>query len=411
MKIIVGLNNNIIFEKLKDIYKDDVYMQDLIYKEGVIELLSSINDECIVITKENLDGNLNGMLYAKQIKLANKDTRVIYIVENLTNEYKEYLFANEIFDIIEGNVIDINEILECITRKSNVIYKVREIEDSLNEPAINMYNTSTQIIPKKIIAVYGTSGSGKSYVSDILGKNIQDDLNISTCVMDMDTENPNIDLLSGIGTDSSKLSEYIDNSDIIKLNNDTILNYMVKSKKFSKLHYLTSNVSLYESKNKLVRNCYENMYEISSKKFDYIVINLPNSIFNEIVPFTLNYADEVVFVINPNYVSIRQAIKYLQLITGIYNISKDKISIIINKVQNSSLDISQIKSILSEYEVVSSIKYNSNIESYINGSQTHIDYKVDFNRLYEKLGLKKSVNLKNNIFKHLVWKKVRLLNK
>ena len=88
----------------------------------------------------------------------------------------------------------------------------------------------------------------------------------------------------------------------------------------------------------------------------------------------LYLATDIIFVLNPNYISLRQAKKYLEYISNILGIEKTKIKIVINKERDYSLDINQIKSALKEYKYVTKIKKFKELEAYING----IIYKIPF---------------------------------
>ena len=141
--IVTALANSYVKNELEKRY-ENVYKFDLQTKEETLEFLNIKEEEITLITKENLDGNLDGIMYVKQIKLVKPDAKIIYIVSNLDNEKKKFLFANEIFNILEEKSLSLENIIECIDEDNKVIYKYSN--DVLNEEAID-YNTN--VITKK----------------------------------------------------------------------------------------------------------------------------------------------------------------------------------------------------------------------------------------------------------------------
>ena len=71
------------------------------------------------------------------------------------------------------------------------------------------------------------------------------------------------------------------------------------------------------------------MYAEAEKNYDEIIIDLPSAPFLDVVPFSLMQADKILFVVNPNFISIRQAVKYIDLMVNVWQIDKEKIYLII----------------------------------------------------------------------------------
>lgn len=387
IKILVALNNDKIFKLVKKEFNkesNEVYRYDIDTKENVIEFLSKNRDEYTVLTREDLAGSVDNKLFVKQMRAANPNITIIYFVNSLNREYKEFLFANEVFNIFEGGDVDINKVLLSIKEDKKVVYE----KSNINETAQKYeYNPNISIIKKEIIAIYGTSGSGKSIISSLLAKRISKDFNIKVALLDMDIEDPSIDIINNIDEKDVSLSQIVESVDNQNEINNIIEKYMIKDAKNKNLWYITNNCSLFECQNKLSNKYYEKIYSSLYKKCDYTIIDLPSSPFLDVVPYTLNIATKIFFVINANYMSIRQAIKYINLITKLWDNDNGKIYLIVNKMQRDSLEIKQIESLLSGYKIVSVLDYSKDIEGYINGGI--YDLNVDFNlsKLYERLGL------------------------
>lgn len=385
MKILVALNNKEIKKKIDAEFKENVYKFDIDNKENVIEFLSKTNEEYVVITRDSLAGNIDEKLYVKQIKLANENIKIIYLVKELTSSYKEFLFANEVFNIFEGEKIDVDEIITCIKEEKNIVYKV-DNKLTLNEPAVK-YVTKPNVIYKELIAIYGTSGSGKSVISSILAKKLAKNFDIKVALLDMDIQNPSIDIINNVDEKNASLSQIVENVDNLKDINNIIDKYMIKDYQNKNLWYITNNCSLFDCQNKMSNKYYEKLYTSIYNKCDFALVDLPTSPFLDVVPYTLNLATKIFFVINANYMSIRQAMKYIDLITKLWDINSSNIYIIVNKMQKDSLELKQIKSLLYGYNIITVFEYYKEIEGYINGGIANLNINVDLTGLYKLLGL------------------------
>lgn len=403
--IITALLNEIIHEEIKKYYGENVYLYDLQSKEDVIDYLNlnlskENSDKDVLITKEDLIGDISNEEYIKSI--SNK-VRVILIVNKLDEEKKRFLFSNSVFDIIEGNIIDLEKIKEIIESKQKVVYKQKNDNVCEND----CYTNNSIVIPKEIISIYGTSGSGKSLISTIISKKLSNFLSINIALLDMDIQNPSIDILVNAQGDSNMLSNVVDSVDKRNEISDIISKYLIKDKRNKNLSYLTSNVSLFECQNKLSNNYYEKIYSSVSNNYDYVIIDLPSSPFLDVVPYSLINSTKILFVVNANYISIRQAIKYLNLINKLWNIPKSKIAIVVNKYKKSSLDISQVQNLISDYNVVGIVSYNDLVESYINGEVDDININFNLDKILEWLNINGFVKKQGTFLKRNLIRRVR----
>lgn len=410
--IITALGNEEINSKLKQIYKENIYLYDISTKENMIEFLEKnkekenieFQEELTIITKSNLFGEIDDNIYISKIRKLYPYSKIIYIIDKLSDEYKTFLFSNDIFDIIEGNIISIEKITELIKSDKKIIYKESDSISNLQvKEAAIQYENESIVIPKELFAIYGTSGSGKSLFSTLLAKKLSAKLNINVALLDLDIQNPSIDILVNSSGDSNLLSHIVEDVDKRNEISDIISKYMVRDKENKNLHYMTNNVSLFECQNKLSDKYYQKIYSSVGQKYDYSIIDLPSSPFLDVVSYTLINATKIFFVINANYVSIRQAIKYLDLITKLWNVSKDRIAIVINKVKKNSLDISQIQNLMPEYNIVCDINYDENLEAYVNGMISDIKLDINVDKIFNWLNIykknKKIENFKSNILR------------
>ena len=362
MDILVALGNKEIKEKIDKKYGQRVYKYDISIKEDVLEFLKNTTRKYIVITTLNLLGNISNEEYIEKLRTLNSNNKIIVLVDNLTYQNKKMLLANEVFNIIEGNEIDIEVIFKLIEKDEKIIYKTIYINKEINKE-------------KRKIVVFGTSGSGKSFISYFIATAIAKCTNEDVVLDTYDTQNPLADVISNLSSNDYNSNNFI--KDILE-DKHKIDNYILKDNKYKNLSYLIKNMEVitpsYENIN------FKNVINIVSNNYNFTIVDLPNFSLSSSISDMLYLATDIIFVLNPNYISLRQAKKYLEYISNILGIEKTKIKIVINNESDYSLDINQIKSALKEYKYVTKIKKFKELEAYING----IIYKIPFSYKEER---------------------------
>ena len=362
MDILVALGNKEIKEKIDKKYGQRVYKYDISIKEDVLEFLKNTTRKYIVITTLNLLGNISNEEYIEKLRTLNSNNKIIVLVDNLTYQNKKMLLANEVFNIIEGNEIDIEVIFKLIEKDEKIIYKTIYINKEINKE-------------KRKIVVFGTSGSGKSFISYFIATAIAKCTNEDVVLDTYDTQNPLADVISNLSSNDYNSNNFI--KDILE-DKHKIDNYILKDNKYKNLSYLIKNMEVitpsYENIN------FKNVINIVSNNYYFTIVDLPNFSLSSSISDMLYLATDIIFVLNPNYISLRQAKKYLEYISNILGIEKTKIKIVINNESDYSLDINQIKSALKEYKYVTKIKKFKELEAYING----IIYKIPFSYKEER---------------------------
>ena len=189
-KLLIAFEGENLVEKLKKTGKYIVYDKAISFQEGVLRYLSQ-NVVDVIITKDDIAGDMTKEIYIKQLRMIAPESKIIVFTNSLNEEYKGFLFANDIFDIIESDSISFLETLSIIDNKEGqVIYKNRE----------NKSNKSVNVISKKLVAVFGTSGAGKSYFSSALSQIISKKIKLNTLLLDMDVLNSAIDIYNNINS-------------------------------------------------------------------------------------------------------------------------------------------------------------------------------------------------------------------
>lgn len=349
IKILVALDNNEIKEKLNIKYGNKVYNYDFSYKEDVIEYLKRYSDDYIILTRLDLPGNINYKEYILSLKKLSNKSKIVIILNKLNIDDRKFLYANEIFNIIEGNEIDIDVIYNQIETEDKVVYKT-------------IYKKPNENNTRRSIAVLGTNGAGKSFVSYLIANSIAKYTKKDVALISMDSKNSCQEILGNINCIDYEIGEYINE---ISKNEENIEKYVNQSNYYKNLWYIISknNYNQKNNNNINIKKFIENL----ENKYNYVVFDTSTCYLNTDVSQLIDWVDEIFFVINPNYISLKQAKFLLEFLSNSLNVKNNKIKIVVNKIGEFSLDIRQIKSILKLDNKIMNIKYLKMVEGYING--------------------------------------------
>lgn len=349
IKILVALDNNEIKEKLNIKYGNKVYNYDFSYKEDVIEYLKRYSDDYIILTRLDLPGNISYKEYILSLKKLSNKSKIVIILNKLNIDDRKFLYANEIFNIIEGNEIDIDVIYNQIETEDKVVYKT-------------IYKKQNENNTRRSIAVLGTNGAGKSFVSYLIANSIAKYTKKDVALISMDSKNSCQEILGNINCIDYETSEYINE---ISKNEENVEKYVNQSNYYKNLWYIISknNYNQKNNNNINIKKFIENL----ENKYNYVVFDTSTCYLNTDVSQLIDWVDEIIFVINPNYISLKQAKFLLEFLSNSLNVKNNKIKIVVNKIGEFSLDIRQIKSILKLDNKIMNIKYLKMVEGYING--------------------------------------------
>lgn len=349
IKILVALDNNEIKEKLNIKYGNKVYNYDFSYKEDVIEYLKRYSDDYIILTRLDLPGNISYKEYILSLKKLSNKSKIVIILNKLNIDDRKFLYANEIFNIIEGNEIDIDVIYNQIQTEDKVVYKT-------------IYKKPNENNTRRSIAVLGTNGAGKSFVSYLIANSIAKYTKKDVALISMDSKNSCQEILGNINCIDYETSEYINE---ISKNEENVEKYVNQSNYYKNLWYIISknNYNQKNNNNINIKKFIENL----ENKYNYVVFDTSTCYLNTDVSQLIDWVDEIFFVINPNYISLKQAKFILDFLSNSLNVKNNKIKVVVNKIGEFSLDIRQIKSILKLDNKIMNIKYLKMLEGYING--------------------------------------------
>ena len=140
-KVITAIGNEILNKKLKKESDFEVIIEDIQYKEGIIEYLEKDNNIDILIISELLPGNIELKELIEKIKNINSNIEIIVFLENKNTELENYLYAKGIYNIFYNNQIEIEEIIKIINNKNiEINNELKEIKQMLLEKQKNKKN-------------------------------------------------------------------------------------------------------------------------------------------------------------------------------------------------------------------------------------------------------------------------------
>ena len=384
-KVLIAMNNEALLDKIKKCGKYLVHEYDISTKEDVIDYLKKYQVD-VLITKDFLEGQMTNKEYIESIRKANEKVKVVLCVDKLDEIYRGVIYSNNILDIIEGEEISFGDILNMIDSKENMI--VLKQNNSIVKQEIKPDN-NFNVLTKQKICVFGTSGAGKSYIASLLAQITSRKLKLNTLLVDMDIQNAAIDIYNNLNTSGNNLQYVMEEIDRGSFNLQMLNEIISKEKRRNgKLSFITNNMGIYECQNKMSEEYYSKLYSETENEYDVLILDMPAAPFLDVVPYSLSKADKIFFVLNPNFISIRQATKYLDLISNIWKIPKEKVSIVVNRNKKDSLSLKQINAILKDYDVCLKVDEDYRLEGIINGlEELNIDYVEKVDKVAKVLGI------------------------
>lgn len=397
-RIITALGNPVLNNELKRYEKYDVICDDLQYQEAVFDVLENEQTDTIILSGL-LQGQSEFLEFALQVKKKNISSRIIVIVDSIEDEDKNILYSKGIFDIFYDDAVSIENIIDAIDRdepisKINILNEIKEPKYDIKEEREIIKNINV-VQKQEVIAVFGISGSGKSTIAANLAKNLVKRTDSKVLLIDLDTLNGNIDEILGINKIPTNVEILIDEdkkcglnyvADLVKKNRfDTnVLEELVV--KCGKLDVITGNTSLHSCQNILDEQCYERLINSAKEKYDFIILDTSSNIFLDSTKWSLQTANRILFVAEDSYVCLKKATQLLDVVEKLWGIWKDKIELVINKVNSENIGKEVIEKILN-LELISSIKQNNQ------------DLENEYEKILRKINYIPKITIKDRVDK------------
>ena len=406
-KIITAIGNESINNELKKEKNINIILNDIQYKEGIIEILEEKNEVDYIIINNILQGEIKIEDLIKQIYIINKSIKIIIIIENNEKEIEKYLNYKNIYKIIyldKNDKINTQKIIEIIDNNidnnyenKNIVNKIKQekneknknkkillikeiVKNIINNYLIKILNSKKiklnskksfqNKIKNKTISITGPPGVGKTIISINLAK-INVYKNNKILIIDSDLFNSSINTILGLkniskNTNIEKINnKYLKNSfnnifeyfNIIKINKKIDLLILKKEKIEEKIEENNENIFL----NKIIENInfLKEMYEL-------IIIDTNYNKKTNYIKNIIEICDFCLFISDTNLLEINKSIKLLDIYINKLNIKINKIKIIFNKYNSESINFNLLKNIFSEFNIIGKLNYRKIYNKLIN---------------------------------------------
>lgn len=408
--VLTALGNPIINDELKKFNEINILLNDLQYKEAIIELLEEKIKINYLILSESLPGEINIEKLIEIIKAKDKSLKIILVREKRCQKENNNITRNIDYQFF-NNEVDVKDIIEIINNKKIIekekikeeikIFKkyiLNKSNKTIKKIKSNELNEISKLNDNKIITILGSSGVGKSTFTIMLSKTLKNNKK-KILIIDFDILNSNLHTIFGVkknlyNSNQNDINKKYDiNNFIIKINNnvDLISGLDLIFSQGKKIDYKIIISKIMNIKN----------------KYDYIIIDTSSECFFEYNKNLILMSDISLFLVEANLLEIKKSRKLLDIYEKEWKIYNKKIKIIINKYNNNSIKDKILLNIFNEQEIVGKIKM-SNYYNYLINKNNKIkiennDIKKEYTKLSEKI-LK--VNFKENNIKKL-YKKIK----
>ncbi len=403
--VLTALGNPIINDELKRFNEINILLNDLQYKEAIIEFLEEKIKINYLILSESLPGEINIEKLIEIIKAKDKNLKIILVREKRCQKENNNIIRNIDYQFF-NNEVDVRDIIEIINNKK--ITEKEKIKEEIkifkkyilnkNNKTIkkiksNELNEVSKLNDNKIITILGSSGVGKSIFTIMLSKTLKNNKN-KILIIDFDILNSNLHTIFGVkknlyNSNQNDINKKYDiNNFIIKINNNVDL---------------ISGLDLIFSEDKKIdyKIIISKIMNIKNK-YDYIIIDTSSECFFEYNKNLILMSDISLFLVEANLLEIKKSRKLLDIYEKEWKIYNKKIKIIINKYNSNSIKDKILLNIFNGQEIVGKIKM-SNYYNYLINKNNKIkiennDIKKEYIKLSEKI-LK--VNFKENNIKKI----------
>lgn len=418
-KIITALGNENVNDKLKEYKNIKVIMRDIQYKEGIIEILEKQNEIDYIILSEILPGEIEIENLINKIKEINNKINIILILEKENEDLENKIKINKKINIFYNNQIKIKELAELIISKNNnedlkkeiqklnkiIEQKNMEIKNKLQQEKIekeieNKYSEKNKIIKLinnkknnekkygKIITVSGIGGVGKSVFTVNIAKSLQKDKK-KILIIDLEIFNNSIHTLFGVEKSNNNFNEIKNYINKNKINKEII--------KINKYINIVSGTNIIFGNEKINEKEFIDIIEKEKNNYDVIIIDTATELNFNYTKEIMKKSDKIIFLSEANIMQINKTINLLNIYLINWNIEKEKINIIFNKMKEDSIDEEILKKVFKNYKILGIINYIKYHNTMINNNMKSIfmknRIKSQYLRIKKKIFLDKKLEI------------------
>ena len=382
-KVLTAMGNATLNNELKRYSEYELNENDLFYQDAVLDKLAEEKYDVLVVSAL-LQGQFEFPDFIDKIKAIDKLVRMIIVTDEISSDLRRKINEEKIVDVFLDSEVEIKDIIDAINREEPIRKKCAAVKEEgtkyiatdnveLKSNDINELIHFKGITQKQeIIVLSGISGAGKSTLACNLSKVLASKTSARVLLIDLDTLNGNLDEILEINRVPQNIKIAMDDNKRCGLNYavELISKNRFDANVFEELvinignvDVLTGNTSLHYCQNVLNENHYNTILECAKEKYDFVIIDTSSNIFLDSTKWALKRASRILFTIENNYISVKKATQFLNVMVDVWGVWKEKIEIVVNKESSKGIECEVIKKILGDYEIVGKIKYGEeNIE-------------------------------------------------
>lgn len=316
IRIITAIGNSNLNNELKKYEDFDIVGNDIIYSEGIFELLEKNTDVKYLILGENFSENINYCI--NKIKEINKKINIIFIINKKNKNLEDQLYKKGIQEIFYEDE-EIENIINYLKTK-NIEYLNLELRNEINDLKKILLEENNKKINKRankklIIGVCGTAGIGKTTACILFAKALSK--NNRALIIDFNLLN------SQLGFLYNKKIEYT------QINESNLNNFIFKVEKNIDIFI---GIDILYSYKKLDFICFKNYINKIKSNYDYIFFDTNIKIEPEKNKELFLLCDYIFLLTGINKIDLNKNEKIIDYFINKIKIDKEKIKILFYKL-------------------------------------------------------------------------------
>ena len=348
-KIITALNNPELNKELEKEKNIKVMNKDIIYKEGILEILEIKKEIDLIIINYDLSGKITIEELIQKIKKINKKIEIIFILEKESPEKEKILKKYEIKNIYYNNKINIKKLIQIIQEKNKKNEKELEEEIIKLKKIIEEGNKKE----KKQEVEVEKKCSKKHSKRKENGKHKIERIKKSLLIEETE-ENPKSHLALSLIEANKKEKKRILLVDL-KINHEDLHIAFNKTKIYKKitnkffLIHINKNIKLLTGLSNFLKNYDEKeirkiifIIEKNAKKYDKIIIEILENNFPKLNEKIIEKIEKNIFIISDNIKDIKNK---KEKIKKYKKIKSTKIYLFLNKKNKIKISPELLKEI------------------------------------------------------------------
>ena len=373
-KIITAVNNPKLHDELKNENNIKIIGRDVLYREGVLELLENDEEINYIIIDEKIPGEIELNKLIENILEKNKEIKIIILIK-IENKNKINLKNKNLIKIYYEKEINLDKLknynnLENLSEKNSIKNNIK-----------NKLKNNKKINKSKIINFLGEPQVGKSLTIFNIS-NFLSNQNNRILIIELNSKNScfNIIFKSKIKIQKNKFNNKKIKNKINNLNNKKYkLKYLNKKILNKLIIKINKNIDLILY-NKIINF---NLIKNLEKKYNYIFIEnyfYKNNLLNKKL---INNSEKNILIIKPNLLGIKNGKKIIEK----NKLNKNNnLKILINNYNKNSIDEEIIKKIFNKNKIIGKINYEIDYEKIINTSFKNTNFgSKEYNENMEEI--------------------------